>query len=138
MCLRILCFQSFLNFDHYHCRLEQISKNLSKIFAIAANYRLCLRVKTNQQTFFVLKMAFQKNLHLVSFINFSVDSAMNPIMMNVYIIILDVKPKSSAVSDHLLLCKTVLELKESLRIIRDRPSLNRNIKSAPLYLFGTV
>ena len=66
-----------------------------------------------------------------------------------------VKPKGSAVSDHLLLCnhspyfenlsvltkenkKFLLELKESLQIMRDKPSLNRNIRSAPLYLFDKV
>ena len=66
-----------------------------------------------------------------------------------------VKPKCSAVSDHLLLCndspsfenfsvltkqnKTfLLELKESLPIMRDKPSLNRNIRSAPLYLLDKV
>ena len=66
-----------------------------------------------------------------------------------------VKPKGSAVSDHLLLCnhspsfenfsvlikenkKFLLELKESLLIMRDKPSLNRNIRSAPLYLFNKV
>ena len=65
-----------------------------------------------------------------------------------------VKPKGSAVSDHLLLCnhspsfknfsvltkenkKFLLELKESLLIMRDKP-LNRNIRSAPLYLFDKV
>ena len=62
-----------------------------------------------------------------------------------------VRPKGSAVSDHLLLYnhspsfpnfgvltkenrKFVLELKESLLIMRDKPSLNGNIRSAPLYL----
>ena len=66
-----------------------------------------------------------------------------------------VKPKGGAVSDHLLLCnhsssfenfsvltkdnkKSLLELKESLLIMRDKPSLNRNIRSAPLYLFDEV
>ena len=66
-----------------------------------------------------------------------------------------VKPKGSAVSDHLLLWnhspsfenfnvlikenkKFLLELKESLLITRDKPSLNRNIRSAPLYLFDKV
>ena len=65
------------------------------------------------------------------------------------------KPKSSAVSDHLLLCnhspsfenfsvltkenkKLLLELKESLLIMKDKPPLNRNIRSAPLYLFDKV
>ena len=63
-----------------------------------------------------------------------------------------VEPKNSSVADHLLLCnhsasydnfsiltrenkKFLLELKESLLIMRDKPSLNRNITSAPLYLF---
>ena len=66
-----------------------------------------------------------------------------------------VKHKGTAVSDHFLLCnhspslenfsvptkknkKFLLELKESLLIMRDKPSLNRNIRSAPLYLFDTV
>ena len=65
-----------------------------------------------------------------------------------------VKPKISAVSNHLLLCnhspsfenfsvltkekkKFLLELKESLLIMRDKP-LNRNIRSALLYLFDKV
>ena len=65
-----------------------------------------------------------------------------------------VKPKGSPVSDHLLLCnhslsfenvsvltkknkKFLLELKESL-LMRDKPSLNRNIRSASLYLFDKV
>ena len=64
-----------------------------------------------------------------------------------------VKPKNSSVADYLLLCnhsasyddfsvltrenkKFLLELKESLLIMRDKPSLNRNITSAPLYLFN--
>ena len=66
-----------------------------------------------------------------------------------------VKPKGSAVSNYLLLCnhspsfenfvvltkenkKFLLEMKESLLIMRDKPSLNRNIRSAPLYLFDKV
>ena len=64
------------------------------------------------------------------------------------------KPKDSNVGDHLLLCnhspsfenfsvltkenkKLLLELKESL-VMRDKPSLNRNIRSAPLYLFDKL
>ena len=63
-----------------------------------------------------------------------------------------VKPKNGSVADHLLFCnhsasydgfsiltcenkKVLLELKESLLIMRDKPSLNRNITLAPLYLF---
>ena len=60
-----------------------------------------------------------------------------------------VKPKCSAVRDHLLFCNHSLSfeyfsvltkknktfLLESLLVMRDKPSLNRNIRSAPLYLF---
>ena len=63
-----------------------------------------------------------------------------------------VKSKNSSVADHLLLCnhsasyddfsnltqenkKFLLELKESLLIMRDKPSLKRNITLAQLYLF---
>ena len=67
-----------------------------------------------------------------------------------------VKPSnSSAISDHLLHCnfshsfdnfsilahenkKYLLEITESLIIMRDRPSLNRNITYASLYLFDKV
>ena len=66
-----------------------------------------------------------------------------------------VKPKGSAVSNHLLLYnhsssfenfsvltkenkKFLLELKESLLIMRDKISFSRNIRSAPLYLFDKV
>ena len=62
-----------------------------------------------------------------------------------------VKPENSSVADHLLLCnhsasygdfsilmrenkKLLLELKESLLIMRDKPSLNKTITSAPLHL----
>ena len=62
-----------------------------------------------------------------------------------------VKPKGSAANSHLLLCnhspsfehfsvltkenkKFLLELKESLPKMRDKPSLNKNIRSALLYL----
>ena len=64
-----------------------------------------------------------------------------------------IKSKQSAVSDHLRVCDShnacfddfdvlasannnfELELKESLLIHRDKPSLNLNIASRPLYLF---
>ena len=63
-----------------------------------------------------------------------------------------VKPKNSSLADHLLFCNHsasydnfsnltrenknfLLELKESLLIMRDKPCLNRNITSAPFYLF---
>ena len=59
----------------------------------------------------------------------------------------------SAASDNYLLCKHsppfdsfsvltkenrkfVLQLKEKLLIMKGKPSLNRNIRSAPLYLFN--
>ena len=66
-----------------------------------------------------------------------------------------VKPEGSAVSDHLLLCnhspsfgnfsvltkenkKFWLELKESLLMMRHKPSLNRNIRSALFIPFYKV
>ena len=66
-----------------------------------------------------------------------------------------VKSNNSSVVDHLLFCnhsasyddfsiltrenkKFLLELKGSLLIMRDKPSLNRNSTSAPLYLFDRV
>ena len=67
-----------------------------------------------------------------------------------------IKPISnSSVRDHLLYCnylpsfdnfstlahenkRFLLEIKESLLIMRDNPSLNRTISSAPLYLFEKV
>ena len=66
-----------------------------------------------------------------------------------------VQPKCGGVSGPFLLCnhspffenfsvltkknkKVVLELKQSLLIMRDKPSLNRNTRSTPLYLFDRV
>ena len=56
-----------------------------------------------------------------------------------------VKPKGGAVSDHLLLCNNSLSVenfsvltKENRKLMRDKPSLNRNIRSAPLFLFDRV
>ena len=64
-------------------------------------------------------------------------------------------PKGSVVSNHLLLYnhssslasfsvvtmknrELLLELQESTLIMRDKPSSNRNLISAPLYLFDKV
>ena len=66
-----------------------------------------------------------------------------------------VKSKGSTVSDHLLLSNhspsfesfrvqtkenkiLVLEFRESLLIIKDKPSLNKSVRSAPIYLFDRV
>ena len=47
---------------------------------------------------------------------------------------------SATFEDFSVLCyenkKCLLELKESLLIMRERPSMNLNIRSAPLHLFG--
>ena len=86
---------------------------------------------------------------------------MNPFMVNVVrnLAHMKISPlpkkkvrlKHSVVSDHLLLCnhspsfesfsalnkenkKFVLELKQSLLVIRDKPALNRSIRSAPLHI----
>ena len=63
-----------------------------------------------------------------------------------------VRPKNSSIADHLLFCNhstsyddfsilmhenknVLLELKESLLVMWDKVSLNKNITSAPFYLF---
>ena len=68
---------------------------------------------------------------------------------------MDKSSNNSAICDYLLHCnflpsfdnfsvlahenkKYLLEIKESLLIIRDKPSLNRNINSTPFYLFDKV
>ena len=65
-----------------------------------------------------------------------------------------IKPKNSSVANHLLFRnhsesygdfsilmrenkKFLLQLKDSLLIMRDKPPLNKNIKSALLYLIGS-
>ena len=120
-------------------------------------FNYCKLQITNYLTLFVLRIAFQKKLHLVPFLAFRVDSAMNPIMVNIWHLNVRIGEHigiCSAVKDHLLLCKNslsfenfsvltkeirkfVLELKESFLIMRDKPSLNRN-RSAPLHLFYKV
>ena len=49
---------------------------------------------------------------------------------------------SATFEDFSVLChenkKYLLELKESLLIMRDRPPMNRNVRSAPLYLFEWI
>ena len=64
-----------------------------------------------------------------------------------------IKSKNSSLGNHLLFCnhsasyddfniltlenkKLLLEVKESLLIMRDKPTFNKNITSAPLYLFS--
>ena len=57
---------------------------LRKSFLVLLNFtncRLCLRVKINYLTLFVLKIASQSNLRLVSYKSSSVVSAMNPIIV---------------------------------------------------------
>ena len=89
------------------------------------------------------------------FISCSVVSAVSPIM-SVSPLTGKVKPSnSSTICDHLLNCnflsdfdnfsvlahkskKYLLEIKQSLLIMGDKPSLNRNINSTQLYLFDNV
>ena len=147
-------------------KLEPTRKSLVGILN-CCKYKLCLRVKTSCQTPFILNIAFQKNLYLVSFQcglcnesyydeyvrHFNVRNGdlikISKLTKN------KVMHKGSAVSDHLLLCdhspsfdsfsaltkqerRFVLQLKESLLIMRNEPSLNRNIRPAPLNLFNRV
>ena len=78
---RNLCFQSFLTLDHYHCKLSQVRKSLLGILNCCKS-QIALKCQNKLANAFDLKHHIP-NLHLVLFINFSVDSAMNPIMVNV-------------------------------------------------------
>ena len=107
-------------------------------------------------------------MRLVLFINFSVVCAISALKVKVSDITSGehigvspltgkkVKPSNnSAICGHLLHCNFLpffnkfsvlahenkmhlLEIKQSLLITRDKPSLNRKINSAPLYLFDKV
>ena len=163
---RSLCDYSFLIKELYHCKIGLNCKSPSKGYLTAAvNYRLFFKVKIKSVTIFAWKTLFHKFLHLVWFINSSVDYAiksyyrecvrhialrsgehigMSPITNK------RVQPrKDSAACHHLLnwnssptfedfsvLChenkKYLFELKESLLIMRDRPSMNRNVRSVSL------
>ena len=126
---------------------------------------MVLNVKTNFSIHSDLKTLYQKILYQELFINFSVVSAISPIMVSIrhlsdirsgeYIGVSPltgkkVKPiNNSSVCDHLLHSnylpsfdnfsimaqennKFLLEIKESLLIVRVKPSLNRNISSTSL------
>ena len=126
---------------------------------------MVLNVKTNFSIHSDLKTLYQKILYQELFINFSVVSAISPIMVGIrhlsdirsgeYIGVSPltgkkVKPiNNSSVCDHLLHSnylpsfdnfsimaqennKFLLEIKESLLIVRVKPSLNRNISSTSL------
>ena len=129
--------------------------------------QIVFKNKTRLGRNFHFKDEIPKLLFLMLLVNFSVDSAMSPILANVWgtwmlelvnILVYyhlqkkQVKPKVSPVEDHFLFCnhiassddfsiltlenkKFLLELKESLLIIKDKPFLNRSITSTPLHLF---
>ena len=101
---------------------------------------------------FHIKDRISKILRLVSFIKFSVDSAMSPIMVNVWdtwlfkllnILVYHHLPKNKLTEEyHLLFCIhsasydvfSILTSENKL-IMRDKPFFHRNITSALLYLF---
>ena len=130
-------------------------KSPSKGYLTAVNYRYFLKVKIKSVIFFALKTLFPKFLNQVCFTSFSVNYAINPITENVLDILLYEKIVLSSIIAWLVNCnysstfdnfsalchenKTYfLELKESLLIIRDRPSKNENIRVVPLYPFEWV
>ena len=59
----------------------KLKKSLKGILS-CCKLQILFKVKTNQQKLFVLKIVFPRDLHLVSSINFSVGSAINPIVVN--------------------------------------------------------
>ena len=62
--------------------LQTTTKLRKSVKGILNCCRLQIVFKSQNKLAKALKIVFLKNLHLVSFINFSVDSAMNPIMAN--------------------------------------------------------
>ena len=62
--------------------LQTTAKLRKSVKGILNSCRLQIVFKSQNKLAKALKIVFLKNLHLVSFINFSVDSAMNPIMAN--------------------------------------------------------
>ena len=101
--------------------------------------------------FSALKIVYLTTLCLVLCINFSVEHiGISPLTFK------KVKPSvESSIRDHLLFCshdpsfddftilaqgtnKFLLEIKGSLLIKRDKPIWNKNISSAPLFLFDKV
>ena len=125
------------------CKLQIVSKNE-------------IRLSNN----FHFKDRFAKYLFLVSFISWMCSTLECKNWWTSWYITIctsplikkQVKPKYNFKADHLLFCnylasydnfsiltfenkKFIVEQKESLLIMRDKPSLNRNITEAPLYLF---
>ena len=75
------CFKVFLD-NKYRIQEKVITMPKKTLFLLLLYLGpLSLQTRTKLRLF-VLKIVFARNLHLVSFINFSVDSAMNPIMVN--------------------------------------------------------
>ena len=74
---------TFLTLDSYHLKLQPNYKIFLKVFSFVANQRLYLKAKANYESLFILKITSQNNLLLLSFINFSVNSTVNPIMLKI-------------------------------------------------------
>ena len=116
---RSLFSYSFHTLNQYPYKLGLSWKSHLKTFLIAVNCKECLRIRSDEATAFISMTGLPKILLLVLLINFSVDSAMSPIMVNVSDIWMlelvnillyhhlpkkQVKPKNSYVADHLLFC----------------------------------
>ena len=76
-------FWIFLTLDSYYLKLQPNYKIFLKVFSFVANQRLYLKAKANYESLFILKITSQNNLLLLSFINFSVNSTVNPIMLKI-------------------------------------------------------
>ena len=135
------------------CKLQIVFKSQNKL-AKAFRFEDCVPKKLTSDVVYKLQCGFWNESYYgecVRHINVRIGEHIGISILTKN----KVKPKGSAVSDHLLLCnnsqsfenfsvltkenkKFLLKLKESLLIMRDKLSLNRNIRSAPLYLFEKV
>ena len=150
------CFKLFLS--RTHIRKQKVPTVEKKPMRFVLTYLGTMSLET----------LLSKFLNQVWFTSFIVDCSMNPILdilLDVRngehigispLTIIRVQPRNDSAISHLLLncnfsatfqnfsvlChenkKYILELKESLLIITNKPSVSRNILSAPLYMFERV
>ena len=142
-----------------------MKKSLKNVFVVNCKY--CLKIRPDQVTTFISKIRFPSILTSGVVYKFQCGLCnygeyvwhLNVRNMWIYKYITtyqkQVKPKNSSITDHLFFCnhlasydnfsilthenKTfLLELKETLLIVRDKPFLDRNIILSPLYVRSTL
>lgn len=161
-----ILFLSFLNLDHQTRTNQKISRRYSQLLQIQIVFKsqnklsnaFHLKYRIPKELISGIVYKFQCGLCNESYYDEYVRhfNVRNGELIKISKLTKNkVMHKGSAVSDHLLLCdhspsfdsfsaltkqerRFVLQLKESLLIMRNEPSLNRNIRPAPLNLFNRV